>query len=66
MRGIVAGEGWNRCRIDSLSNTKKQSAATDAEGLKEGIGCMPMDEDEANVGSFRWKRSERGFIRLTS
>ena len=21
----------------------KQSATTDAEGLKEGIGCMPMD-----------------------
>jgi len=46
---------------------KKQSATTmDAEGLNERIGCVPMgrvdgcaidtDEDEVNVGSFRWNR----------
>ena len=40
---------------DRLTNTKKQSATTDAEGLNEGIGCMPMiglvPTDEDRYGS---------------
>jgi len=64
---IVAGEG----------SEEAIGCATmmDAEGLKEGIGfvpikegigCMPMDGTcRGDVRPMRWKRSERGFIPLT-
>jgi len=38
----------------------------DAEGLNEGIGCMPMEDRRIEVDSMPMEdRSERGFVRLT-
>ena len=38
----LCADGWNVSM--SIDAKKKQSATTDAEGLKEGIGCcMPME-----------------------
>jgi len=55
-RRIVAGERFEVLTSTGRSNRLRRM---DVEGLKEGIGCcMPMET------KCRWKRSERGFIRI--
>jgi len=55
---------WDRIdgarTIRSVNNRKKQSAMTmDAEGLKEGIGYMPMDGNKESVAwtTGTWRRT---------